>query len=308
MQDKKVIILMATYNGAAYLEEQLQSIQAQTYGNFELLVRDDGSADATLKLLERYAAADSRIKILDNNGKKLGAAGNFLELLKKAKDADYYAFSDQDDIWHKDKLAAALNGMQEMEAQYGDDVPLLYCGAKTLVDGQMQVIGISRFEDARITWGNALVENLCTGCTCAINASLRRKAIKELPEYIVMHDWWFYLIAVAFGHVFYDTEPYIQYRQHSGNACGDIAGGAGLLRYRIGQLFAERGGTYKQIEEFLKIFGKELDSGQKKNAMLLAASRKNLRLRFRVLKNKEIFRQRKKDNQVLRFLILTGKL
>lgn len=327
MADKKVVILMAVYNGQEYLKEQLDSIINQTFTSWELLIRDDCSGDKTPEIIEGYAMLDSRIKILDNKGKNLGAAGNFFELLKNAPDADYYAFSDQDDYWYPGKVERAVKKLEELceagdklneERKISDtnndatgdgcDFPAAYCGAKEITDGELNVKSVSAFKAPRLTWENALVENLCTGCTCMINRKLKDMLVKDIPEYTVMHDWWIYMIAVSLGKVYYDEKPYIKYRQHSDNAYGDIQGTISLWKYRFSQLFAARGNTYRQIECFLDVYGKYLTPEMKNTAVLLVKSKHSLKARLCILKNGIVFRQTAGDNRVARFLVLTGKL
>lgn len=327
MADKRVIILMAVYNGQDYLKEQLDSIINQTFASWELLIRDDCSSDKTPEIIEEYAKLDSRIKILDNRGKNLGAVKNFLELVKNAPEADYYAFSDQDDYWYPGKLERAVKKLEALcragdklnqeqkisdaenaAAGGGCDFPAVYCGAKKITDDKLKVTGLSVFKSPRLTWGNALVENVCTGCTCVINAKLKNMLVENPPEYTVMHDWWIYMIAVSMGRVYYDEKPYIKYRQHGDNAYGDIQGAFGVWKYRLSQLFAARGGTYRQIECFLDVYGKNIAPEMRNTAALLVKSRRNMKARLLILKKGLVFRQTKRDNRVARFLVLTGKL
>lgn len=308
MTEKKVVILMATYNGQKYLKCQLDSIIQQTYRNWQLIIRDDCSKDNTVKIIQEYEKKDNRIKVIDNEGKNLGAIGNFFELIKKAPDASYYAFSDQDDYWHEDKIEKAVERLEQMSSKNGENIPLAYCGAKEITNEKLEVTAVSTFKNPRTVWENALVENLCTGCTCVINKKLKDMIRKNPPAYTVMHDWWIYLIATSLGMLYYDEIPYIKYRQHNDNAYGDINDKTSLWKYRFKQLFSKRGEVYKQIESFLDIYGKYLDTNKRKTAQLLVASKKNIFLRIKVLCMKSVFRQNKNDNMVAAFLVLTGKL
>ena len=141
-----------------------------------------------------------------------------------------------------------------------------------------------------------------------INKKLKDMIRKNPPAYTVMHDWWIYLIATSLGMLYYDEIPYIKYRQHNDNAYGDINDKTSLWKYRFKQLFSKRGEVYKQIESFLDIYGKYLDTNKRKTAQLLVASKKNIFLRIKVLCRKSVFRQNKNDNRVAAFLVLTGKL
>jgi len=306
MRDKHVIILMATYNGSKYLPQQLDSILAQSYDNWRLLIRDDGSGDETLNILKDYQKKDTRISILDNQGKKLGVIGNFFELIKSAPESDYYALSDQDDYWYPQKLEHAVACLEQ---NMSDKMkPLLYCGAKEIADENLNVQEISSFHHPKLTWQSALVENLCTGCTCVFNNTLRKLAVAYTPKRCVMHDWWLYLLAVGLGEVWYDEKAYIKYRQHGNNVCGDINSGWRLLRYRIQQLFAKRGQIYEQTQEFINQFGVLLAKRNLKIARLLVASKYSMKARRLLLHKHLVYRQTPKDTSIVKFLVLTGKL
>ena len=160
MTEKKVVILMATYNGQKYLKCQLDSIIQQTYRNWQLIIRDDCSKDNTVKIIQEYEKKDDRIKVIDNEGKNLGAIGNFFELIKKAPDASYYAFSDQDDYWHEDKIEKAVERLEQMSSKNGENIPIAYCGAKEITNEKLEVTAVSTFKNPRTVWENALVENV----------------------------------------------------------------------------------------------------------------------------------------------------
>ena len=293
MNNKCVTILMATYNGNSYLAQQLDSILAQTYKNWKLLVRDDCSTDNTMKILKKYQEQDKRITILDNKGINLKTIGNFFELIQCAPDSDYYALCDQDDYWYPDKLKRAILCL---ENKFSDNsIPLLYCSAKEIADKHLNVREISVISKPKLTWQSALVENICTGCTCVFNSALRQKAVLYTPKKCIMHDWWLY-------------QSYIKYRQHNNNVCGDIDSGWKLFRYRVCQLFSKRGQTYEQTEEFLGIFGVQLGKKERKIAKLLVLSRHNIKARIYLVHKQLVYRQTKKDSRVLKFLVLTGKL
>lgn len=218
-------ILLATCNGAPYLPEQLDSLMAQTCRSWRLLVRDDGSSDGTLEILENYRSRHPDvIMIIPNEGQNLGACGNFSRLLEQA-DAPYVMFCDQDDFWLPDKIETTLAAMQELERQHGTATPLLIHTDLMVVDEQLTVIGESlwrfqRTEPQRLTKLNrVLLQNLATGCTIMINRALRDLAV-PVPKQAWMHDWWLVLVATAFGRVAAVASPTVLYRQHEGNDTG----------------------------------------------------------------------------------------
>lgn len=209
------VILLATYNGETYLREQIESLLGQTHKNLRILVRDDGSTDATRSILAFYAAQYPDVfQVLE--GPNLGFVGNFLALIAAApRDAGTYFFCDQDDVWLPEKVAAACARLREIKG------PALYFGRLSVVDAVLRPLHLSpRME--RWSLGNALLESLATGCTIAFNPAALKlfQSVTPAADRIVAHDWWVYLIISALGTLVYDPEPHILYRQHGGNSLG----------------------------------------------------------------------------------------
>lgn len=218
----KVVILMCTYNGERYLVEQLESIALQTYPNWMLYVSDDGSSDGTLGILkqfqERFAA---RVRICQ--GPQQGFSANFLSLVcNEAISGDYYAFSDQDDIWLPNKLARAVKYMEKAAL----DKPLLYCSRSVLVDEDGRQIALSAHFKKKPSFFNAIVQSLAGGNTMVLNhIALKRLRAAGLNIKIISHDWWAYLlVSGSGGEILYDAEPFIYYRQHHSNLIGGNRG------------------------------------------------------------------------------------
>jgi glycosyltransferase involved in cell wall biosynthesis len=225
-----VAILLCTYHGHRYLAEQLDSFAAQTHRHWCVWASDDGSTDETRAILERYEKmwGPSRLSIQDGPG--AGFAANFLSLsCNRSIHADYYAYSDQDDVWEAHKLERALDVLQRVPA----DVPALYCARTRLVDAQNREIGLSPLFTRPPSFSNALTQNIGGGNTMVYNdaaASLLREAGASLP--IVSHDWWAYLaVSGCGGRIFYDPQPSLRYRQHGANLIGmDTGWHARLVR------------------------------------------------------------------------------
>ncbi|MBA1241972.1 glycosyltransferase family 2 protein [Pseudomonas japonica] len=210
---------MCTYNGAAFLAEQLQSIIDQTYDRWFLVVSDDGSTDATLRLLEEHRSRlGDRLTIRRGPGR--GFAENFMSLAcDSGIDADYFAFADQDDVWHANKLAHSLSTLQRAEAT---GQPALYCGRCRLVDEQGHYLGLSPLFSRRPSFRNALVQSLAGANTMLLNAQARSLLTKLPTEaHVIAHDWLAYLLVTAYsGPVIYDAQPALDYRQHAHNVIG----------------------------------------------------------------------------------------
>lgn len=212
-----VAILMGAYNGERYLTAQLQSFLAQSYENWSLHVSDDGSSDGTQLLLQDFQNENDRpVKVVD--GPQRGFCHNFLSLLCSAEiEADYFCFSDQDDVWHADKLSRALSWLRTQPA----NVPALYCSRTHLVDDGGNSLGFSPLFTRAPSFSNALVQSIGGGNTMVMNRAAREVCQQAGCVDVVSHDWWVYIATAAVGgRVYYDAQPSLDYRQHGNNIVG----------------------------------------------------------------------------------------
>lgn len=222
-----VLILLAAYNGEAYIKAQIESIQAQSYQKWNLVIRDDCSTDGTLQIIDEITAEDPRVFVLENQGTNLGAIRNFGVLMEFAvsKNSDYIFFADQDDVWMPLKLQTMLEVFKSKEALYGSSLPQLIYSDLSVVSEELVEISPSMMQYQRIGheeeggWKVLAVQNFVTGCSMAINHSLLRMTV-PLPQGIVMHDWWIALYASVLGRITFIDKPLVQYRQHSKNQVG----------------------------------------------------------------------------------------
>ncbi|OHB69183.1 MAG: hypothetical protein A2V70_02080, partial [Planctomycetes bacterium RBG_13_63_9] len=216
-----VDILLATYNGARFVEAQIESLLQQTYPGIRLLVHDDGSSDATLAILRRFAAqSPGKVLLVDGGRTNLGTSGSFSFLLEHAS-ADYVMFSDQDDVWQRSKVEATLRRMRQIECAGGADCPILVHTDMAVVDEHLRMLSPSFWAYQRLdpqrgaSLKRLLVQNVVTGCASMINRALLRKAMPIPPG--VMHDGWLALVAAVFGRLECLRRSTMLYRQHSGN-------------------------------------------------------------------------------------------
>lgn len=217
---EKIDILLATYNGEKFVKEQIESILNQTYENFNLIISDDASTDNTLNILEEYEKKDTRIKVFKKEKNK-GLIDNFEFLLKNVT-SDYFMFSDQDDIWKKDKIEKSINKLKE------ESSGLVYTDLE-IVDEKLNVIYPSYWKYKQIykkiikynNFEALYLNNFVTGCTI-LAKSKYIKDILPLPRNskFVLHDYWTALIISAKDKISYVEESTIQYRQHKNNRVG----------------------------------------------------------------------------------------
>ncbi|MEW9806898.1 glycosyltransferase family 2 protein [Mesorhizobium sp. ZMM04-5] len=215
----KVAVLLATKNGAAFLDEQLRSLAGQTWPAIDVWASDDGSTDATVAILSQWRERWSRGAFTLLDGPRAGFAENFRFLLAcDAGNADYVAFCDQDDLWEREKLSRAIGWMRSQDAA----VPLLFCSRTYTVTERGDVVGMSPLFRRKPSFRNALVQSLAGGNTMVMNRPASRllaRAARRSP--FVSHDWLAYQIVTGAGGVVrYCKEPLVRYRQHGGNVVG----------------------------------------------------------------------------------------
>ena len=259
-----VNILFSTYNGEKYIREQLDSLGRQTYKNNKIIVRDDGSIDNTLSILNAYD-----IEMMPK-GENLGSKESFSALLEyslKNSDSNYFMFCDQDDTWKEDKIEKTLKRMKELESKFGD-IPLLVHTDLEVVDEDLQTIDKSFWHFEQIdpnmnAFNRLLMQNTITGCTVMINRKLAELA-KPIPYDAIMHDWWLGLVASQFGKIGFVDETTIKYRQHAGNSIG--AKGFNyfsvFLKFYKNELYLKHlHVNIKQAKAFVERYRTDLDEG-----------------------------------------------
>ena len=254
-----VDIVLATYNGEKYLSEQLDSIIAQSHQDWRLLISDDGSTDDTLLLLERYAAHDERI-LLVNKTSQGGVVKNFSKALEHVT-SNYIMFSDQDDFWLPDKVLYTLEMLISNEKS-SENMPLLVFTDLIVVDEDLKIIKRSFYTDNNINPLNnldtryLLWRSTVYGCTVMFNKALYEVAMPFATE-VTMHDQWFALRASLTGRVLYLDESYIYYRQHANNVVGGRKRSfAERLKFTFISIKKIKKAAYLTSETVVTIFGK----------------------------------------------------
>jgi len=216
----RVAVILGHYNGETWLAEQLHSIMNQTHKSFHVFISDDGSQaklDPAAWDLEQTATAKISLRF---RPKTSGFSNNFLNSITCIKETfEYFAFSDQDDVWHNNKLERAICALSKVPS----NVPALYCTRTIIVDEHCEkTLGTSPLFSKPPSFANALVQNIGGGNTMVFNKATRDLIVRASANVdVVAHDWWCYqIVSGAGGQVIYDPEPSLFYRQHGNNLVG----------------------------------------------------------------------------------------
>ena len=270
-----VDIILAAYNGAAFIKEQLDSLLAQTYTDINIHVYDDVSTDETREIVADYAASHENV-FLHKNKKNLGLTLNFLHGVKRS-DADFIMLCDQDDIWKPEKVEKTLDVMRKAVAD-DEKTPVLVFTDAEIYDGRTpenrSFVKESHYNVKKVDLSALLIENKCIGCSVMINRPLADK-LTHIPMGIRYHDWWLALIASAFGKVVYLDEMTLLYRQHGGNQVGGRSFGS-YVADRLSGITSQKkalADTYMQGELFYAVYGKELSGKSMEVARAFAMMR-----------------------------------
>ena len=267
-----IAIIMGTYNGEKYIREQIDSILSQDYRGWKLFIFDDGSKDGTESIVKEYVKSYPDKIFFSKNRENYGAAGNFFNGIREVASllvpgAEYFCFSDQDDVWVEDKLSRSLAKIRQIE---GGEAALVFSDV-AITDKNLTITANSYFEaekvdSSKISLNYLLMENKLIGGTVMMNKALINLELKAEEKGLVpgkkakMHDWWFGLIAAALGRIGY-VEGYTEYyRQHGNN----VVGGENFNSYfrarlrKMHEIRQRIDDNLSQGEEFMKYFGKEL--------------------------------------------------
>ena len=304
----RVLVLLSTYNGERFVKEQLDSLLAQIGVDVTVMVRDDGSKDQTCAILKEYSAKHSNIIV--DFASNVGCANSFGNLLLSAHDKinefDYFAFSDQDDVWLPEKLSKACSFLVGKP----NDKPLLYCSNLNVVDQNLSKIGLKWTGNAYPTKGQSLVCSKATGCTMVFNPCVVDTFFNYQPRSMVLHDLWVFHLCMFLGEVVYDNDSYILYRQHGGNVVGAKLTFKAKIKSKYNSFLTLKSQHDNELEakELLRCYGSILPENDKKLISVVANYRNSLtnRLRFlfRIGDAKGI--DRLVDNHVLNYRIILG--
>lgn len=302
MADKKVAVIMSTYNGESFIREQIESILEQTYKNIEIIVRDDGSKDKTVEIVKEYQKKYKNIKLFE--GENLGFVKSFFELLKLAE-ADYYSYADQDDIWIENKIELAVNSLNKLD----NKKPNMVFGNSDYYDENMHFIG-SGEKDKEYSFLQSLFACVGQGMTMTVNKKTRDMIIENMPDSCFFHDWWTYILCVGLGNVEYNNVTTVKYRRRKQNATSEGQGYIRLLVWRIKNLLFKSGmkDIKQQMINFKKIYYSKLNDENKKILDLFSNEKYNFGKALKKVFYPKRIRRSLVDDLMLRVIFLIGVL
>lgn len=298
---KKIAVLMSTYNGEKYLKEQLDSILNQRNVDVDIIVRDDGSNDKTIEILNDYRQKKG-IKFY--NGKNLKPAKSFLDLLKNCNEYDYYAFADQDDYWEENKLEKAIEQLEKSNSKNGK----LYFSTLKVVDSNLNMLYKSNIPKI-VTLKNEMIKNYATGCTMVFDNNMKNIVNKINCNYIAMHDSYVFRLAlINNSYIYIDYESYILYRQHENNVLGMTDNFLSVWKNRWHRFIHSECISSNTSKEFINNKNIFLQNDDYEFLYMLSNYKKNRNLKLKLLKMKIFGKDEKLTNFLFKIKLIFDKI
>jgi len=294
--------MMSTYNGERYIQEQITSILQQRNVNIHLSIRDDGSTDKTSSILKDFMQTNKNISY--EYGENIGYEKSFYQLLKENPGYEYYAFSDDDDMWDDDKLISGINRLHK--ENYKSEIPFVCWSALRITDENLKyVCDMERPKPSDFEKGCYLLDRYGYGATMVFNEAMRNLAVEHEPTIKISHDNWIGLLAIFLGKHCFDDLPHISYRQHGTNIVGGNNGFIGTWKRRIK--------NFKKIKDvsrsntalnLLDGYREKLSVDDIELLETVAYYKKSLRNKIKLINNKNIYRSSKEKNMIFKVQVL----
>ena len=300
LANKKVAVILGFYNGNNFIEEQVKSILNQNFKNIDIFIFDDNSK-RKLELKKLKINNNKKLKIkITRRKENLGYAKNFLLGLEEVgKEYDFYAFSDQDDIWEKDKISRGIQAL----ISNGTKFPKLYCSRTSYYNSECtKEIGASNIHHKKPTFANALLQNIAGGNTILMNNLARKIVIKTIKaDSFISHDWWCYqIISGVGGEIIFDKNKTVRYRQHKYNLIGKNNGfediKSRILEFLLGKVKIWSDVNLKNLSNFRYLLTNE--NNDILENFLRARSSKNIFKKLKYFLKSGVFRQSNKESLV----------
>ena len=301
-KDKKIQILMSSFNGEKYIREQMNSfVDLDGFENVKVLIRDDGSADSTVSILKEYEQKYG-FEIIE--GRNVGVNKSIIELLRNCDmSCDYFALSDQDDVWLKNKFTLAVKILNGLDTKK----PALFASCSRVVTEDLSLLGITLVPKHGLTFYNAMIQNVTPGHTQVFNRTLAELMIGVDAEFIHVIDWWIYLVAAGIGQVSFVGECTVLHRQHGKNSVGYELGffKNSLMRFnRIKQ--KQPSSISLQLKAFDNKYNNLLENNYRTELKHYFSCQKTLAGRLKYIFSCKAYRQTIVETAVFKLLYLFG--
>lgn len=301
---KKVTVMVSTYNGEKYIKEQLDSIINQSYKNIDIYVRDDGSKDNTLNILKEYSK-QKKIILLESN-KNLGYPEAFYEIMRNVKKSDYYAFSDQDDVWYEDKIEKGVKALEESDSTK----PALFFANYDVCDMDLNHIRTSVGPKKAPGFRYSLFSSIGLGFTFILNHEALKLISLNRSKKTVTKDVWIGMLCTAFGKAYFDKTPCANHRRNPGAFSAQDTTFMRTQKDRFNKFFKNDGfkNVYNVMSEFYEMFCDRLSTKDKKTMELFLYRGYNPIKYFRKVFYPHRLRYDFKDELMLRMVFIMRKL
>lgn len=302
-KNSKIQILLSTYNGECYLREQLDSFLAlENHSDVKVLIRDDGSTDGTLAILHEYRDKYG-FEVIE--GKNIGLNASMYELLKhRDKSCEYYSFSDQDDVWLESKLTRGISELENLD----ESTPALYASCSYLTDEDLNVQGQTFIPKRKLSFYNAMIQNVCPGHTQICNRAFMDVLSKKHSDGIMVFDYWCYLLASAIGTVVFDPTPTTLYRQHKSNAIGCEHSRLKILKIRMARVKSKVSAeNARQLKALYEISSDVMPDEYRKETEHFFKGQRNFFTRIGYLFKSKAYRQTPVETLIFRLMYLFGR-
>ncbi len=301
MEAKQVNVLISTYNGAKYIQEQIDSILKQTYSNIKIYVRDDGSSDETLAILKKNQEELGRERFVVIAGGNLGFGKSFMQILEIAEDGDYWAFCDQDDVWLEHKIADAVKWLEANQSQE----PRMYHSAFQNTDEQLNPQEAYLPPAYEYNFIRSITDCLHMGFSEVINAGLRDMMLQGDQSVLTTHDHWAELLVMEFGEVYFDEKIGSYHRRLDSSISG--GGMKNRIKWLKGALKGDSD-ILPSARECYRLFGDKMQEKDYKVLSWFVYDRYSLKKAVCKACYPKRWRPSLSSELVMRFLMIIGKI
>ena len=304
-EKEEILILMSTYNGEKYIEQQIESIEHQKCDiPISILIRDDGSEDNTIKIIDKLTKKYKNIELI--KCENIGCTNSFFELFKLApKNYKYYAISDQDDIWLEDKVQRGIDKLNNED----NKKPLLYGSCSELMNNNGDILGTTQKVNKKISLMNTIIQNFIPGHSQIFNTKLLEYLQQNVdPSQLYVYDFWITNVAMLYGKIIFDNKPGTHYRIHDMNTIGYGKNKIQWIKERLNRFNKGDGDKIiSQINYFYELYKNDMNDSDRKQISKIFMMNKHISKRIQFVFTTKVYRQKKIETIMFKLAYLFGK-